>query len=114
MRTATLTLVLLVLALPLSAAGPDQQRPRVFSVHDLDGDGYLSRGEYAALRLHCQERQGGRGRGRCDPARLLEFDALDGDRDGRIDEDELIDALGRRHRGGWPGRAGGPPDMPGR
>lgn len=102
MRTAALTLVLLALALPLSAAGPGsgQGRPRAFSVHDVDGDGYLSRDEYAALRLHCQERQGGRGRRGCDPARLLAFEVLDGDRDGRIDEDELLDAIGRRYRGG--------------
>jgi hypothetical protein len=31
---------------------------------------------------------------------LLDFDRLDANRDGRIDEDELVDALGRRYRGG--------------
>jgi Ca2+-binding EF-hand superfamily protein len=31
---------------------------------------------------------------------LIDFDAMDTDRDGRIGEDELVDALGRRYRGG--------------
>lgn len=104
MRIAALTLVLFSLAMPTpdAAAGPGTGRPRAFSVHDLDGDGYLSRDEYAALRRHCQERPGGGGRRGCDPARLLDFEILDGDRDGRIGEDELIDVLGRRYRGGRP------------
>lgn len=78
----------LALAASLAVAGP----PPVFSVHDLDRDGYLDRKEYAAL---CAERQAGRHR-----AGLLEFDVLDADRDGRIGEDELLNALGRRYRGG--------------
>jgi len=34
------------------------------------------------------------------PNRLLDFDTLDADHDGRISEDELVDTLGRRYRGG--------------
>ncbi|KAF0097942.1 MAG: hypothetical protein FD187_3075 [bacterium] len=69
--------------------------PNIFSVHDMDRDGALSRAEYEALRAHCGERRGER----CKAA-LLPFETLDADQDGRIDEAELLEALGRRHRGG--------------
>ncbi len=106
MRTPLLLFALLALSAPMSAQAvrPSQATPPVFSVHDLDRDGYLSHAEYAALRAHCQERSEGAGRRRCNPARLLDFDVLDSDRDGRIGEDELVEALGRRYRGsgaGW-------------
>lgn len=78
----------LTLAASLAVAGP----PPVFSVHDRNRDGYLDREEYAAL---CAEQRAGR-----HGARQLEFDVLDADRDGRIGEDELLNALGRRYRGG--------------
>lgn len=102
MRATPLLLALCALAMPPpgAAAGPNHARPPAFSVHDLDQDGYLSRDEYAALRAHCAQRRDARGRQRCNPARLLDFDALDGDRDGRVGEDELVDMLGRRYRGG--------------
>jgi EF hand len=80
----------------LASAGPPPTPPP-FSVHDLDRDGYLDRAEYAALRAHQIERWGSlRG------AALLEFDTLDADGDGRIGEDELLETLGRRFRGGRP------------
>ena len=106
---AYLFLALIVFAMPLAglAAGPNHAAPQTFSVHDLDRDGSLTREEYAALRTHCQEWRGGAGRTgrtRCDPTRLLDFDALDADRDGRINEDELMETLGRRYRGGSAGR----------
>ncbi len=106
---ANLFLALLVFAMPLPgfATGPNHAAPQTFSVHDLDRDGSLSREEYAALRTHCREWRGGAGRSgrvRCDPARLLDFDALDADHDGRINEDELMEALGRRYRAGGAGR----------
>lgn len=69
--------------------------PPVFSVHDLDRDGHLSREEYAALRTHCVKRRGER----CKTA-LIAFETLDTNMDGRIEEGELLDTLGRRHRGG--------------
>jgi hypothetical protein len=95
MRTPLL--ILLMLAAPLSAAGPNRANPPAFSVHDLDRDGYLSREEYAALRTQCRERSRETGSPRC---ALLDFETLDADHDGRISEDDLVETLGRRHRGG--------------
>jgi Ca2+-binding EF-hand superfamily protein len=97
MRTPLLLLTLLALAAPLHAAGPNHATPLVFSVHDLDRDGYLSREEYAALRTQCQERRRETGSSRC---ALLDFETLDADHNGRISEDELVETLGRRYRGG--------------
>ncbi len=96
MRAWILLLTMPALLLPSAAVlarGPGV--PPVFSVHDLDGDGHLSRAEYAALRAQCAERRGAR----C-AAALLDFDALDVNRDGLIDEEELLRVIGRRHRGG--------------
>jgi hypothetical protein len=108
MRTPLLLLTLLALTTPLpgQAGGPNRAAPPAFSVHDLDRDGYLSREEYAALRARCQDWRGGAGRPRCDPARLLDFDTLDTDHDDRISEDELVETLGRRYRGGGAGGRG--------
>lgn len=114
MRSAHLLFALFAfVAIPFSgqAAGPNHAAPQTFSVHDLDRDGSLSREEYAALRTRCQDWRGGPGRAgsaRCNPARLLDFDALDADHDGRISEDELVETLGRRYRGGAGRQGEGP------
>jgi len=102
MRPAHLILAMFAVAAPLPglAAGPNRATPPAFSVHDLDRDGYLSREEYAALRARCQDSRGGAGRPRCDPARQIDFNTLDTDHDGRIGEDELVETLGWRYRGG--------------
>jgi hypothetical protein len=106
MRTLPLMLALLIAPLSGLAAGPNRAEPQAFSVHDRDRDGYLSREEYAALRAQCQERNletvhleaaQPRGRARC---ALLDFETLDADHDGRISEDELLDKLRLRYRGG--------------
>lgn len=90
----------LVCAAGLAGASP----PAVFSVHDLDRDGYLSPAEFAALAEQCAQRRGERCR-----AALSTFEALDTDRDGRIGEAELLDTLARRYRGGLGPRHGPPP-----
>jgi hypothetical protein len=97
--TASRLLALFSLAFGSAFAAP----PGTFSVHDTDADGFLSRAEYSALLDQCHAHRDARGRGRCDPNRLLPFDMLDDDHDGRISEAELIDAMGRRHRrgAGW-------------
>ena len=66
------------------AAGP------VFSVHDLDRDGFIDRREYYQFRQRLHPRPGAhRQRGR-----LHAFDDFDRDADGRISRDELVDTLG--------------------
>ena len=76
-------------------AGASPPTPPVFSVHDLNRDGYLDRAEYSTLQAACLQRRGAR----C-VAALEKFDALDADRDDRISEAELLQVLGRRYRGG--------------
>lgn len=112
LRTRRWPALALSLCLPaaVGAAGP-----QVFSVHDLNQDGYLDRAEYERMRAECLAKRAGRGHRPC----ALEFTAMDADGDGRIGEQELIEALERapgryRYRGGaplppeQPGPAGGP------
>ena len=98
-----MTIIRLVALLSLTCGSVFAAPPGTFSVHDVDADGFLSRTEYTALREQCRAQRDARGRGRCNPDRLLPFEILDDDHDGRISEAELIDALGRRHRrgAGW-------------
>lgn len=93
------TLVFLTLLAAPPAGALDPATPQAYSVHDLDRDGYLSREEYAALRAQHQARRNHAGRPQRAP--LLEFDALDSNQDGRISEEELLETLRRRYRGGW-------------
>jgi hypothetical protein len=78
----------------LASASPPSTPP-VFSVHDLNRDGYLDRAEYATLQAACAQRRGAR----C-AAALERFETLDANGDGRIGEEELLHTLGRRYRGG--------------
>lgn len=95
----------ILLALPVLPAAAQPSANHVFSVHDLDRDGRLSRSEYQML-LDYRQRWSSRGRGW---HRLLDFDAIDIDRDNYIGEEELAAALvghwqerrHRRFRGGW-------------
>ncbi len=84
----------LLCAAGLATAG-QPTTPPVFSVHNLNRDGYLDQAEFAALQAACARRRGAR----CD-ATLETFESLDAEGDGRIGEDELLGALGRRQRGG--------------
>lgn len=90
--------VFLALCLP---AGAGAVEPEVFSVHDLNRDGFLDRAEYERMRADCLARRSGRGHRPC----ALEFSVMDADGDGRIGEQELLMALERtparyRYRGG--------------
>jgi hypothetical protein len=113
LRLAILAAALAACVAPALAAEPGaaiSQRTRIFSVHDLDRDGRLSREEYQ-LFVEYRQRWGGHGRWR--NSEPIPFAAIDADRDGFISEDELVSALavqlqhgggGRRFhggRGGW-------------
>jgi Ca2+-binding EF-hand superfamily protein len=100
-RTATRSsrplfgVMLLYLAvLVMSSATSAHTQTRPFSVHDTDGDGYLSREEYGLLLELRRERHGQRGR--VDPQPAPAFDEVDRNSNGLIDEGELTGAL--RHK----------------
>lgn len=96
-------LIPVLLAATLACADePRTSSPPVFSVYDLDRDGYLDRIEFERLRAECRARRAGLGRRPCP----LEFNAVDVDDDGRIDEQEMLAALQRgrpRDGRGWHG-----------
>jgi hypothetical protein len=86
------------------------QPSRPFSVHDLNGDGYLSQEEYTALLelRRARHRQHRGAPSQPGPA----FEEVDRDGDGLIGEAELTDVLQRgMHRYRWRrGRWQYPPD----
>jgi len=104
-------MLLCVAVLVMSSAAPAHAQTRPFSVHDTDGDGYLSRAEYGLLLELRRERH--RQPGRIDPQLAPAFDDVDRNGNGLIDEGELTDALGHkmyrygRHGPRWryPGQA---------
>jgi len=69
-----------------------------FSVHDLDGDGVLSRDEYARLIEHLQAHRRASGRPHWHYTAPLEFETLDMDADGFVNEVEMIEQLRRQHQ----------------
>lgn len=91
------SIVLLLLALPVMAVAADTPPP--FSVHDTDGDGYISREEFDTFRARRQAERAAEGRQLRNAPRVLNFDEIDSDRDGRINETEMIEALERQPRG---------------
>ena len=67
-----------------------------FSVHDINGDGYIDRKEYQIFRQRVRARQTARARGSGSFLPLLEFDAIDQNADGKIGESEMVSALQQR------------------
>lgn len=94
--------VLLLACLQPAVAAPPL---RPYSIHDTDGDGYLSREEYRVLVEIRRQRQQHRRGGFLPPP---PFEQVDRDGDGRIAEQELTEALRYRmfhyHRPGPPWR----------
>ncbi len=82
-RVSGIVLALAVSALPLSAQA--FSNGGVYSVFDLDADGYVDREEFGHLVKRRHIRQEFRS--------MWQFDAIDSDRDGRISEREMLDVL---------------------
>lgn len=105
-RRHVLLALLLLSGLPALAQWGAQ--PRCYSIHDTNGDGYLSREEYHML-LELRRTRHPRHR-RMTPQPAPAFEEVDRDGDGRIGEAELTDMLnykmyrdrqkGQRWRGG--------------
>lgn len=70
----------------------------IFSVHDIDKSGTLSKEEYQLLveQVELRRKSTGRPMRRFSPA--LSFDEIDINKDGQISEDELLSALNNRLR----------------
>lgn len=90
-------IALLLLALPAVVIAADTPPP--FSIHDTDGDGYISREEFDAFRARRQAERAAEGRQLRNAPRVLSFDEIDTDRDERISETEMNEALQRQPRG---------------
>jgi Ca2+-binding EF-hand superfamily protein len=111
MKTRTFSLFLraipalaLAASMALASAQP-ASGPQPFSAIDTDGDGFISRDEFAAARTQrVQERatQGGQMRGL---ATASSFDSLDADQDGKLSPEEF--AAGQQAQRGKRGGSGG-------
>jgi Ca2+-binding EF-hand superfamily protein len=80
----------------LAQGGPGRQR--VFSVHDMDGDGYLDETEYQVLAARLRQRHAAAGMTAEQFPPVLGFAELDRDGDGRVSEQELTRVLAKRLR----------------
>ena len=102
---ATLPVVALVLivvsyspALPAEQPGKSMRATRVFSVHDTDADGYLSRKEYEMFLEYRRQRHAASGRQANRFRKPRDFDEIDANHDQHISESELTAVLGRQLR----------------
>lgn len=104
----TAGLLFAVLALSMCATvwlGDNTQGPAPplkFSVHDTDGDGYLSREEYEVFFQEFEARHTQVDRPLHRMLRILTFEQIDIQRDERVSVDEMVSALLERRKGpGW-------------
>lgn len=75
--------------------------PRVYSMHDSNQDGFLSRDEYSQLVDKLDRRRQEKGSPKHGFSERATFEEIDTDGDGFISEDELVDTLNkllRKHR----------------
>lgn len=97
----------LLLSLALTLAGTlsagDETRnpapPAKFSIYDTNEDGYLGREEYEAFFRDFRERHEQAHRPAHRMLRILRFEQIDADRDGRVSADEMVSALRERRQG---------------
>ncbi len=73
-------------------------KSRVFSVHDTNQDGALSRDEYSDLADKLDRRQQAKKGPKRRSSLPASFEEIDTDGDGYINEDELVDTLNKRLR----------------
>lgn len=69
---------------------------KVFSIHDYDNNGSLSKQEYQQLLQQIKARRESSDRPKGRYSRPLNFEEVDKNQDGRITEDEMITALNLR------------------
>ena len=89
----------------IAASSSDSHTPASafqFSVHDTDGDGYLSQQEYEVFYRDFKERHRKAGRPAYRMLHILSFEQINSDGDGYISIDEMVSALRMRRQGpGW-------------
>ncbi|MCB1870054.1 MAG: hypothetical protein KDI43_16455 [Gammaproteobacteria bacterium] len=68
----------------------------VFSIHDTDQNGLLSREEYYIFIQQIELRRQANGRNRRHYPPPLRFEEIDSDEDGYLTEDEMISSLNKR------------------
>jgi len=95
-RQASLHLIAIFSALLCLPVPNGHAHPPPFSVHDLDQDGYVSRQEFEAFRAKRHAERVAEGRRLRNAPRMLEFEDIDTDDNGQIDEMEMLEAIERR------------------
>lgn len=73
-----------------------KQGEHAFSIYDIDKNGLLNRDEYYYFEKHIEDKIKHSGRKKQHSLSLLQFEEVDNDHDGFINEDEIIDALNLR------------------